>query len=252
MILEPIKQNYVWNDVILVKCSRCDYQRHIGYYSYLNNLVKNDGLYVCHGCKVAAAKVVLVCKECKKPFAVKISYQKCHNNRRTFCSKTCSRAYQQRLYAEMRINGKRCAGCGIIKPADCFKNATGKESSAGKLSSYCKECRKQYRIWISNKTKIKAIRYKGGKCQKCGDRAGIDRHPVEFDFHHRDPEKKEFSISNVSIPWKALIVELDKCDLLCAGCHRVEHIEAGLWPDYCSEDNNWRTAIKRLSDYEQC
>ena len=239
-------------DLVSVKCSRCEYHRDIYYHNYLRNLAKNDGEYVCHGCKTAGTKTALTCKGCKKEFFINGGYLKGHNNRRQFCSLECSRAYQQQLYADIRKNGKKCAGCGDIKPANNFKPATGKKNSIGKLSSYCKECRKRYRIWISNKTKIKAIRYKGGKCQKCGDRAGIDRHPVEFDFRHRDPAKKEFSISNVSIPWESLVLELDKCDLLCSGCHRVEHIESGLWPDYCSEGSNWRTAIfTRLSEQSQ-
>jgi hypothetical protein len=47
-----------------------------------------------------------------------------------------------------------------------------------------------------------------------------------LDFHHRDPETKEISISYV-INWgwskKRIMKEVEKCDCLCANCHRELH-----------------------------
>lgn len=43
------------------------------------------------------------------------------------------------------------------------------------------------------------------------------------DFHHREPENKNFRISNAmsrTMSWERIIEEIDKCDLLCANCHR--------------------------------
>jgi len=68
----------------------------------------------------------------------------------------------------------------------------------------------------------KAVDYKGCKCNRCnwtGDISG-------FDFHHSDPKEKEFEISAkiiASMSWDKVIIELDKCELLCALCHRLEH-----------------------------
>lgn len=71
--------------------------------------------------------------------------------------------------------------------------------------------------------KLWAIQYLGGKCRRCS--AVV--HPAAFDLHHRnaaskadrDPSKMlQFSLSR-------LTAELDKCDLLCANCHRVVHYE---------------------------
>lgn len=43
-------------------------------------------------------------------------------------------------------------------------------------------------------------------------------------FHHRDPSKKEFSISSPNFhKWEDVIKELEKCDLLCSNCHAEEH-----------------------------
>jgi hypothetical protein len=71
--------------------------------------------------------------------------------------------------------------------------------------------------------KLRAIVYKGGKCEKCG----YNKCPAAFDFHHLDPSEKEFSIApKVRKGWtKELTRELDKCVLLCANCHRETHWE---------------------------
>jgi 5-methylcytosine-specific restriction endonuclease McrA len=77
---------------------------------------------------------------------------------------------------------------------------------------------KDYRI----RQKEKAVEYKGGKCCKCG----YDKCITALEFHHRNPEEKEFSFSSYSNnAWKNISKELDKCDLLCANCHRELHEE---------------------------
>lgn len=43
-----------------------------------------------------------------------------------------------------------------------------------------------------NNLKIKAIEYKGGKCEICGYDKCVDA----LDFHHLDPSEKEFRISD--------------------------------------------------------
>lgn len=68
--------------------------------------------------------------------------------------------------------------------------------------------------------KNEAIAYLGGVCMICG---GVF-HPAIYEFHHRDPKTKEKDPSKVlSFSWKRIISELDKCDLLCANCHRFLH-----------------------------
>jgi hypothetical protein len=70
------------------------------------------------------------------------------------------------------------------------------------------------------KIKLKAIEYLGGFCQKCG----YDRCPDALEFHHRNPKEKDFHISNGNYRrWDRIQAELDKCDLLCANCHREYH-----------------------------
>jgi len=68
--------------------------------------------------------------------------------------------------------------------------------------------------------KVKAVLYKGGKCQKCD----YDRCYASLDFHHRDPTQKDGVWNKFKgRSWAKIKKELDKCDLLCANCHREEH-----------------------------
>lgn len=68
--------------------------------------------------------------------------------------------------------------------------------------------------------KLKAIEYLGGKCVDCGQKFP----PYIYDFHHINPEIKEFSITKImGRTWEKIIPELDKCVLLCSNCHRTRH-----------------------------
>ncbi len=67
--------------------------------------------------------------------------------------------------------------------------------------------------------KQQAVEYKGGKCELCGYSKSL----AALDFHHRDPDGKDFQIAGTRRTIEGLQAELDKCSLLCANCHREEH-----------------------------
>lgn len=85
------------------------------------------------------------------------------------------------------------------------------------------EKKKRNYIRVKNrrqKLKKMSVAYLGGKCIKCG----YDKCIWALDFHHRDMEEKEFGISKYqNLSWDKIKKELDKCDLLCANCHREKH-----------------------------
>ncbi len=114
---------------------------------------------------------------------------------------------------------KHCKRCDTVKASDQFY----RRRKGTDLSPYCKICTKNQAVERQRTLKMKAIAYKGGKCEKCG----YSKCPAALDFHHRDPLEKEFSMaSKVRKGWKKeLIEELDKCALLCANCHREAHWE---------------------------
>lgn len=74
--------------------------------------------------------------------------------------------------------------------------------------------------------KRELIEYKGSKCAICGTKYN-GKNGAIFDFHHVNPNEKDFNITTVlrhysKIPervWK----EVDKCILVCSNCHRQLH-----------------------------
>lgn len=84
-----------------------------------------------------------------------------------------------------------------------------------------KEYIKQKQKEDKRKRKEEAVAYLGGICIDCGDIF----HPSVFDFHHRNPEGKSDRDPSkmLTLKWTRIVLELDKCDLLCANCHRLRH-----------------------------
>ena len=46
-----------------------------------------------------------------------------------------------------------------------------------------------------------------------------------LDLHHLDPSEKEGLVSDMAFnqPWETLLLEINKCVVLCANCHRKVH-----------------------------
>ena len=66
------------------------------------------------------------------------------------------------------------------------------------------------------------IQYKGGKCERCG----YNKCNRALEFHHLDPTKKDFGVSqNINRNINDLKAEVDKCILLCSNCHAEVHQE---------------------------
>ena len=74
------------------------------------------------------------------------------------------------------------------------------------------------------KLKILAIEYKGGTCVACGYKKCVGA----LELHHINKSDKTFGIGDKGYTrsWEKIKLELDKCLLLCANCHR--EIEAGI------------------------
>lgn len=100
--------------------------------------------------------------------------------------------------------------------------------SAWAIRKYCgirrkkggiKKSRSQSVIDWRQRMKVRAVEYKGGRCETCG----YDKCMAALEFHHKNPLKKDFRISSTTRGWSKLKIELDKCSLLCANCHRELH-----------------------------
>ena len=59
------------------------------------------------------------------------------------------------------------------------------------------------------------------KCSKCPE-----DHPGCLTFHHRDPDRKEYTLSEMvhaGLSRERILVEMKKCRVLCSNCHAKLH-----------------------------
>lgn len=101
------------------------------------------------------------------------------------------------------------------------KELQTEEQAANRLSTV-RKLKKKY----GHEHKATLILLKGGKCSKCGIEY-TGENGACFDFHHTNPEEKDFNITTYlryysKIPDK-IIKEIDKCELVCSNCHRLIH-----------------------------
>lgn len=139
----------------------------------------------------------------------------------------------------MSVPLRKCRRCLKHKQAKSFR-VTPLKYRAGVWKTYqahiCNACnnaaqvaRKGGQAVVNKETqarrharKLRAIEYKGGKCQHCD---GVF-HPAALDFHHVDPYTKDVEPGlMMGYRDEKLFAELDKCILLCANCHRIHHFK---------------------------
>lgn len=89
----------------------------------------------------------------------------------------------------------------------------------GRKQSLCKVCRSQFTRY---KYRYFCMSYKGWQCECCGKESNRFDDFGEFDFHHVDIKLFEMNQGD-SRCLRAIKEELDKCELLCAICHRDKH-----------------------------
>lgn len=82
-----------------------------------------------------------------------------------------------------------------------------------------RRCSKHFKLARQQTIKDALVDAMGGCCQHCG---GIFPSAV-FDFHHTGKKEDNPSklISNASVD--RIAQEIERCILLCANCHRIEH-----------------------------
>jgi len=125
------------------------------------------------------------------------------------------------------IGKKHCPRCCETKKISEFY--TRKSTGRNDLGGYCKSCSNKYHTNRVKEVKIKMIEYKGGCCEKCSLTLKKSHYSV-FDFHHRDPREKDINFTKIKYQkWEVIKKEIDKCDLLCSNCHRLEHAKIEGW-----------------------
>ncbi len=89
--------------------------------------------------------------------------------------------------------------------------------------SYNREYYWRKRKQLRKDTKLFWVESFGGKCVRCGYSKCIEA----LQFHHENPEAKEFAIFNTWRSHKSIAAEIQKCILVCGNCHVEIHQELG-------------------------
>jgi hypothetical protein len=84
-------------------------------------------------------------------------------------------------------------------------------------------CKSHFNIRRRKIIRQVCVDFFGGRCSACHGEFPL---PV-YDFHHLDPGEKERHTSDMigNRSSAALAEEIVKCVLLCANCHRIEHMQ---------------------------
>lgn len=130
---------------------------------------------------------------------------------------------------------KICCGCLEEKPLEEF---SFKNIAKGIRQSYCRVCKSGYskRYYIKNADAVKAKTSSRNARVEVENReriyAYLSSHPcvdcdesdpvvLEFD-HVRGQKKYDVSLMR-TLSWDTILVEIAKCDVRCANCHRKRH-----------------------------
>jgi hypothetical protein len=162
---------------------------------------------------------VLLGKKCLKDIALDLGISKSTLKRRmSKYGLKQPKEFAKKLWAENSKKGGEVFGNKVRKTPEEKKItkdlANHRRGQIGYYKRYTATYRKR-----NLERKKKAVEYKGGKCQECGYKKCI----AALEFHHRDPNEKDFEISNGARNWDKIKAELDKCDLLCSNCHKEVH-----------------------------
>ena len=171
--------------------------------------------------------MIVKCIMCGKDFEAQKSTKK-------YCSNECMNAmrrirWSQRNKVETEQKLMPEKECPICNKKFRPKNATANQRTC------CYECMPDG-IQLTRGgflTKIKEAR--GGKCIRCG----YNRCLKALEFHHLDPSKKDFTISNDHFKLLDAVEESKKCILICSNCHRELH------------DNLWTIDELNLEEKEE-
>ena len=175
-----------------------------------------------------------ICEICKKEFSLKaiINGKSRNLQNRKYCLE-CSPygKHNTRKLDLVKAGVKVCSRCKETKPIENFAR-----KNKDRLQSWCNDCLyiTQRQTWKNKK--VEAVNYLKGKCEICG----YDKCMNALEFHHKDPSIKEASWNQMREMGKENIKkELDKCQLLCANCHREIHYKIFSEKEKISFDGGW-------------
>ena len=156
-----------------------------------------------------------ICVICGKEFDAIKSTKK-------YCSQECNNKARRIRYAEQKSDPKpisqRANSCPERPCLICGKIFKPKTAAANQRQC-CYDCMPDGTQLRRGDFLAKIKSARGGKCERCGYNTCLKA----LEFHHLDPTKKDFTISNDHFKLIDAVEESKKCILLCANCHRELH-----------------------------
>ena len=155
-----------------------------------------------------------ICLNCNSNFPnhLIIDNKRRNLSKRKYCI-SCS-PFNKNNRLKLHINNNLTRYCSRCKITQELKNFYKRKR--GGYKNWCKKCLIEYNPIINYKNKIKAIEYKGGQCSICG----YNKCYWSMHFHHTNPNTKEFNLNRMwRKKWDNIVLELEKCILLCSNCH---------------------------------
>jgi hypothetical protein len=115
---------------------------------------------------------------------------------------------------------------------------------ANGLQAYCVQCDKEYQhAWyLKNKDKAKArakkhnavnrnrnqpLIWKYLEDKSCKDCGNTNRIVLEFDHIIGNKEHNISKMCNSTFTWETVLAEIEKCEVVCANCHRIRTAKRG-------------------------
>lgn len=189
-------------------CMFCDKVFETSYYLPDGRRVRCDKRTKCWDCLPRDRKKLVRGVESSIHIGETIVCSRCGLKFKYFDLEPTENRYCQACRDE--LNCSKCLICGERHAIRALQTHSG-------FHNLCRSCVKKNKNAL---TKFKCAVYLGGCCKKCGWKECL----LGLEFHHRDDKEKSFTINeNYTLSWSRLKEELDKCDLLCANCHRLAH-----------------------------
>jgi len=120
------------------------------------------------------------------------------------------------------MENKKCNYCGNFFPENHFGVALTTSTKVYRRRK-CRNCYRLTKKALIEKHYLWLHEYKRQRgCYRCGI-----RDPRVLDFHHKEGENKLFGIGGFrrEVGFGKLKEEIEKCEVVCANCHRILHDE---------------------------
>lgn len=145
---------------------------------------------------------------------------------------------------------KTCPWCGVTRPLEDFHY---RDRQKGTRQHICGECftvyrREHYRrnrgAYVERNGRLLRTRrlewqrrlwayLQDHPCVDCGE-----RDPLVLEFDHIDPATKLHDVNQLTVrgfAWSTVLMELEKCEVRCANCHRRRTAAQFNWPKIDSQ-----------------